>query len=159
MVSVGKNIIIWSSYLKVVTEDVLGQSVKDFMVTTEHLPALTSKAQCVDYTRFQVACQHVITRKYDTPSSHDGLLATLCFFLFVLFDFEPNIRFQFRSRENHPLPVKSELGGVLSSSHEYWLLSGSQPLSSRPSSQSWSPLHTRDRLMHWPAGFSFTVEA
>lgn len=73
--------------------------------------------------------------------------------------FEPNIWYWFRSRENHPLPVKSELGGVLSRSHEYWLLSGSQPLSSSPSSQSWSPLHTRDWLMHWPAGFSFTVEA
>lgn len=54
------------------------------MVTTEHLPALTSKAQCVDYTRFQVACQHVITIKYDTPSSHDGLLSKLCFFLFLV---------------------------------------------------------------------------
>lgn len=52
-----------SSYLKVVSEDVLGQSVIVFMVPAEHLPALASKAQSVDHTCFKVARQYVISRK------------------------------------------------------------------------------------------------
>lgn len=51
----------------------------------------------------------------------------------------------------YPRPVKSEFGGVLSRSHVARLLSSPQFRSSSPSSQSWSPLHTRDWLIHWPA--------
>lgn len=38
-----------SSHLKVVPDDVLRQSVVAPVVTTEHLPALTPKAQSVDH--------------------------------------------------------------------------------------------------------------
>lgn len=58
----------------------------------------------------------------------------------------------------HPFPTKSELGGVLSRSHEFRVSSRVQPLSSRPSSQSWSPLQTRDWLIHWPAGVQETFK-
>lgn len=47
-------------YLKVVPEDVLWQPVQDFVVTTEHLPALSSKAHRIYHTCSQVACQYVI---------------------------------------------------------------------------------------------------
>lgn len=43
------------SYLKVVPEDTLWQSEIDLMVTTEHLPALASKALGVDHTCSQLA--------------------------------------------------------------------------------------------------------
>lgn len=47
-------------YLKVVPEDVLWQPVQDFVVTTEHLPALSSKAHRVYHTCSQVARQYII---------------------------------------------------------------------------------------------------
>lgn len=51
----------------------------------------------------------------------------------------------------YPFPVSSMLGGGLSRSHE-GLLSKSSHLSSSAlsSSQSESPLQTKDLLMHWP---------
>lgn len=47
-------------YLKVVPEDVLWQPVQDFVVTTEYLPALSSKAHRVYHACSQVASQYVI---------------------------------------------------------------------------------------------------
>lgn len=49
----------------------------------------------------------------------------------------------------YPLPVRSELGGGFCSLHTKVTLP-LQRCSSKPSSQSWSPLHTKDGLMHWP---------
>lgn len=53
------------------------------------------------------------------------------------------------STEHYPVPVSSEFGGVLSISHTVFF-SSHRSSSAPSSSQSWSPLHTRDRLMHWP---------
>lgn len=53
------------------------------------------------------------------------------------------------STEHYPVPVSSEFGGVLSVSHTV-LFSSHRSSSAPSSSQSWSPLHTRDLLMHWP---------
>lgn len=53
------------------------------------------------------------------------------------------------STEHYPVPVSSEFGGVLSISHTV-IFSSHRSSSAPSSSQSWSPLHTRDLLMHWP---------
>lgn len=60
--SVTMTMITYFSYLKVVSEDVLWQPVQDFVVTTEHLPALSSKAHCVYHTCSQLARQYVIPK-------------------------------------------------------------------------------------------------
>lgn len=49
------------THLEVVPEDVVRQTVVNLMVSTEGLPALTSKTKCVDHTCSQFTCQHVIT--------------------------------------------------------------------------------------------------
>lgn len=112
------------------------------MVTAEHLSALSSKAHRVDHACSQLARQDVVPANI---SNRIGGMAT---------DRRPEpagiVVFSFIAAA-HPFPIRSELGGGLSRSHESWLPSGLQPLSSRPSSQSWSPLQTRDWLMHWPA--------
>lgn len=53
------------------------------------------------------------------------------------------------STEHYPVPVSSEFGGVLSVSHTV-VFSSHWSSSAPSSSQSWSPLHTRDLLIHWP---------
>lgn len=122
------------THLEVVPEDVVRQTVVNLMVSTEGLPALTSKTKCVDHTCSQFTCQHVITvekqrRNFmddDEKRKERGAVGSV------------------PTSHSHPLPVSSEFGGVLSMSQMFCRSSGAQFLSSRPSSQSWSPLHTSD---------------
>lgn len=115
------------------------------MDATENDATLTPKALCVDDTGPPLSCHHIIPTEAETIPS-----VSMSFLLQRVYTTANRSMSRFVP---YPSPRSSVLGGRAESVHTMYFCNGSQTFSSSPSSsQSWSPLHTRDWLTHIPEG-------
>lgn len=109
--------------------------------------ALAPKALCVDDTGFPLFWHHIKTAEHLWRKAYWQIRLKLCLWLKHTFCVCVCVRVQRFVAD--PNPKSSMFGGRVDCVH-VMNLSGGQCSSSPSSSQSWSPLHTRDWLMHFP---------